>query len=383
VKRADQKLLNREAWYRPAIRNFEHAVKRFSFGAIGAWIRPHQVTPPLSLDTINSILILRYDALGDLVLTTPIIRVLKARKPSLVIGVAGSKKNLDLIHADPDVDHRYTFIQKSNEGVWRAIKQAREIKWDVIINLVYNDKTRGAIIARLINPDAIRITAIRKSSADYSKLYSIVGSRPPLRPPTPMLEQFLATLTQAVDLEIKAEEKQPSLKLEAAIIEEVRSAVASRHSTADTSRLLVLNTSSSELFREWGFENAWELSLQLSRAYPELLILWTGAPDKREELLQFFETHQEAKIGYFETKTPSHLAVLIGESVLVVSPDTSIVHIASAMRKSVVGLFMETNEFLPYGVACRVLTPKQDQALRTILVEDVMTAASELLTVTI
>ncbi len=373
------RLLNREPWYKPWIRRIEHATKRASFDVIGSWLSPKEVSAPLSLDDIKSILILRYDALGDMVLTTPIIRILKSRKPSLILGVAGSRKNLDLIHDDPDVDHRYTFIQKSNEGMWSEIKRAREVQWDVIINLVYNDKTRAAIISRLIAPNAIRITAVRGPVAQYRKLYSIVTARPPLRPPVPMLEQFLSTLTEAINISITPDEKLPSLKLATSIVSGIHTEIANKHKERSTSRLVVLNTSSSEMFREWGYENAWEFSKQLTAKLPEVLVFWTGAPDKKEILREFIASRPLARAHYFETPTPTHLAALIGESELVISPDTSVIHIACAERKPVVGLFMEANEFLPYGVPNIVLMPEAEQPLKTISVKSVLDAAMKML----
>ncbi len=380
--RERDRLLNKEAWHRPWIRRVEHLFKRLSFGVVGSILRPPQVSAPLSLDNVNSVLILRYDALGDLVLTTPILRILKSRKPSLTIGVAGSKKNLDLIRADPDVDDTYSFIQKSNEDMWSEIKRARTVKWDLIINLVYNDKTRAAIIAWLIDPHAVRATAVREPLAQYRNIYSIVAQRPALRPPTPMLEQALLTLTAALDLHIEPDEMHSSLKLDHAIVHEVNTQVTRLLKVASTSRIVHINTTSSEEFREWGYDNAWELSQRLTDQLADVEAIWTGSPERVSELRQFFESHNHPRITFFETPTPTHLASLIGEVELVISPDTSVVHIASAQRKPIVGLYMEANEFLPYGVPNIVLMPTKDQPLKTISVESVLKATTTLLTKT-
>lgn len=381
--REQDRLLNKEAWYRPWVRRVEHLSKRLSFGVVGSIFRPPNVVAPLSLDDINSVLILRYDALGDLVLTTPILRILKSRKPTLTIGIAGSKKNLDLIRADPDVDHTYTFIQKSSEGMWAEIKRARKVKWDLIINLVYNDKTRAAIIAWLIDPHAVRATAVREPLEQYLNIYSIVAQRPVLRPPTPMLEQTLLPVTAAISLHIEPDEMHPSLKLDPKIAGGVKAEITRILKTASASRIVYINTTSSETFREWGYENAWELSLKLVDHLADVEVIWTCSPERLRALSQFLAAHIHPRINFFDTPTPTHLAALIGEVSLVISPDTSVVHIASAQRKPVVGLYMEANEFLPYGVPNIVFMPAKDQPLKTIPVEAVLDAATTLLRKTI
>ena len=60
---------------------------------------------PIDIHTVNSILILRYDRIGDMIVTTPIFRRLKELHPQLKIGVFASETNAEIILNNPFVPH--------------------------------------------------------------------------------------------------------------------------------------------------------------------------------------------------------------------------------------------------------------------------------------
>ena len=48
---------------------------------------------PIDIRTVKSLLFLRYDRIGDMIVTTPIFRSLKQLNPALKIGVVASETN--------------------------------------------------------------------------------------------------------------------------------------------------------------------------------------------------------------------------------------------------------------------------------------------------
>src|SRR5579863_4176575 len=69
-----------------------------------------------SLANVQRLLIIRSDAIGDMILTTPVFRALKAHNPSLRLWVAASERNADVIAADPDVERVVVFEEKGKIG---------------------------------------------------------------------------------------------------------------------------------------------------------------------------------------------------------------------------------------------------------------------------
>jgi ADP-heptose:LPS heptosyltransferase len=341
-------------------------------------MRTERQAHPIPISRLSRILILRYDALGDMILSTPVWRTLKAQKPDLFIGVAGSAKNMDLLRSDSDIDELYTFSQKSNKGVWKEIKRARNIQWDMIVNLVYNDKSRAAILAWLINPKAIRVTGVREHQALYANLYPLLHTRPPQQSGISIYEQTIDTLRTGVDFN-KENTDGPSLILDPKIELAVSDQLEHLLHAVKAKRILHLNTNSSVPYREWGLENAWRFSQQFLINHPDFLILWTGAPDGQNEIINFLSTHRHRSIQYFRTPTPQHLAALVRDATIVVSPDTSVIHIASAEQKPIVGFYIEKTEFLPFEVPNVILHPAEGKRPDTITVESVLNAVQLLL----
>jgi hypothetical protein len=55
----------------------------------------------------KSVLILKYDRIGDMVVSTPIFRELKLAYPDISISVLASKENRDVIKNNPYIDKIY------------------------------------------------------------------------------------------------------------------------------------------------------------------------------------------------------------------------------------------------------------------------------------
>src|SRR5437763_16366369 len=95
------------------IQRAEKLNKFFFLRVLGKILRVRPLHGKLDLDKVSSVLFIRYDVLGDMVVTTPLWRKLKRLKPDIKIGVAGSSKNLGIIAADPDIDTTYDYSASS------------------------------------------------------------------------------------------------------------------------------------------------------------------------------------------------------------------------------------------------------------------------------
>lgn len=125
-------------------------------------LRPVKCTLPLPVQDVKSVLILRYDALGDAILSTPVWRAIKASNPNIHVGVAGSRRNIALLEWDNTVDSTYQFSRGFTPTLIRDLWKARKIKWDIVINLYFHDKTRGAILAKIAAPHGVSVTSVRE-----------------------------------------------------------------------------------------------------------------------------------------------------------------------------------------------------------------------------
>ena len=366
-----------DSTFRKVLRGVERWLKFLISRPLGTLIRPKHTSMPLPLSGISNILIFRYDAIGDAILTTPLFRVLKRYAPDITIGVAASDRNRLLFEDDPDIDHVYLFSMTPSLRLLRECFRARRVKWDVVLNLVFIDKTRAAIYAKIAAPNAVSITSVRDRQEKYLQLYSSLVQMPPLSPPTPEAKQVLDLLRMSIALPPEAGAERPSLP-DFDSTTHVRARIESELKRSQKLRYIIINTDASQQVREWGFANSVSLAEMIVLQMRDMHVFLTCAPARGK---QFHELNHAASPGitYLETPSILHISTAIRGAVAVVSPDTSVVHFATAQRVPVVGFYIEPNEFLPYGGPSRVLFPPDGKTMPSIPVAQVFHSLQELL----
>lgn len=79
-------------------------------------------------------LIIRFSSIGDIVLTSPVIRCLKNQFPDAEIHYLTKKRNVDLLQANPNIDK----IKQFDGSLKETIRELKEEKYDYIIDLHNN-----------------------------------------------------------------------------------------------------------------------------------------------------------------------------------------------------------------------------------------------------
>ncbi len=361
---------------RDLVRRLERKIKFLISNPLGAMLRPRRTKTPLSLSEVTSVLIFRYDALGDAVLTTPVWRTIKKYAPHIKVGVAGSLRNQQLLRADPDIDEVYLFSREPSLLTLKELFRARKTRWDVVMNLVFHDKTRGAIYAKVISPQGISATSVMSHMEKYQRIYSVVGLRPRTTPVTAMVRLCLLVLKDVLDVPIDVTQVFPSLPEFREVAPAFSQELARLMESYDKDDYIIINTDSSQSYREWGIENSIALGKEIVTLNPRRHVFFSSAPQRSAPLKEVLQAGND--MSYLETPSVLHLAVAIRGAVAVVSPDTSVVHFATAERVPVVGLYVGDNEFWPYGSASKVVLPPDGKTLSLIPVTEVLAAYLEL-----
>ena len=85
------------------------------------------------------ILLIRLSSLGDIVLTTPAIRAVRANFPNAHITMLVAKQSADILHENPHLNQIITFDRlakdKNTGEMWRIIRLLRERKFTLAIDL--------------------------------------------------------------------------------------------------------------------------------------------------------------------------------------------------------------------------------------------------------
>jgi heptosyltransferase-2 len=83
------------------------------------------------------VLIVRFSSIGDIILTTPVVRCLKTQRPDVEVHYVTKASYQYLLADNPYIDQ----IHLLEDNLWMLIKQLRDEKFDLVIDLHYNLRT--------------------------------------------------------------------------------------------------------------------------------------------------------------------------------------------------------------------------------------------------
>ena len=129
------------------------------------------------------VLILRFSSIGDIVLTTPVVRALKAQLPDVRIHYATKPAFAPLLESNPHVDQVHT-LERSLPAL---IRQLRAERFDYLIDLHHNLRT--AVIKL-----ALRGVASRSFAKLNWQKYLLVRAKVNRLPNVHVVERYLATV---------------------------------------------------------------------------------------------------------------------------------------------------------------------------------------------
>lgn len=103
---------------------------------------------------MKKILIIRFSSIGDIVLTTPVIRCIKNQLPDVKIHYLTKEQFLPVLEANPHIDQIFTMKDKIDE----VLPDLKKESYDFIVDLHKNFRSKGIILH------------LKKPSSGFSKI---------------------------------------------------------------------------------------------------------------------------------------------------------------------------------------------------------------------
>jgi heptosyltransferase-2 len=299
---------------------------------------------------IRSILVVRFSAIGDVILTLPVAEALKERFPEARIDYATKAEFADLVRHHPAVNRVWTLAKNSGFKGLRAM--AREIegqRYDLLTDLHAN--LRSAYL-RLCGNAVIKRVYRKRTGARLLLRYLRVNL---LKDAAPVADRYFTALE---DFEIIRGERAPRLFLDDSS-RQTAARVMRAHGLDGSERLLALAPGANYPTKRWPPERFAEAAAQLMGPGMKAVILGSGSDHEvtgrtaaalRERGMEAADLAGELSI--------LESAAVIARSSLLVTNDSGLMHVAAALNVPLVAVFGPTSRelgFYPLGPRSRVL----------------------------
>ena len=304
-------------------------------------------------NSIKSILFLRYDGkIGDMIVNSLMFREIKKVYPDIRIGVIARGAAIDIINDNPNVDKIYEYY-KDRKKIKNLALKIKEEKYDLLIDFSEMLRVNQMMLINLCRA-RINIGLDRKGW----ELFDLsIESGKDFKWTEHITNRYLAYL-------IKLGLKKENIDISYDIYLKDEKKYEDFFNEIKENKKIILNPYGASKHKSFNIETLENIINYLKDK--DIAIILTYFGDKYKEL-EFLE--KKYKYVYIPKKIESILdtAILIKKSDYVISPDTSIVHIASAFNKKMITVYPPKGG--KYGVDHFVWAPKSEYS-RVIFCKD-------------
>jgi len=359
------------------LKSLEHGLKRAFFALTQSFLR-RGISRSETIDPhrIKRVLFLRPDKLGDMIVSLPVFYNLKKLHPHLELYLISSPRNAAVVRNNAYIQQNFLYTK----NIWRDIGTLREIRRldvDAVVDMVSGDSVTTLFLSQWCSNRARRIGRDKTRQAHLYDRNFEAGpddSGHAVDSALHLLVAFGIDARQAaaeVPPTIDTKYNRAAAEFEALILRD------------NPGGIIGLNISAGRPSRVWPDEKNKTLIDRLTAIYPSCRIVISSVPCER--------SRAEALAGEFRSRVsllPAgdsllEVAAMIGRMKILITPDTSLVHLARSFRIPVVGLYTRYEKNLrmwrPYNQEGGIVISGNDYNIFDIEVEPVLQAVTTLL----
>ena len=294
----------------------------------------HSIQDALTLSPKCKILILRPDKFGDMIVSLPMLRELRNKYPEATIDIVLGKANKSLKQQAMRYVNSVLVYDKSIFGLIQLIRTIRSTMYDVCVDPLDNPSTTTGYLSTL--SAATFSVGIYKSNAHKYSHCVIAKNR---------MDYHIVERTAQVLLAFGINPENVRLECEYNISNEVQQRAIAKleNLIAPRTSMIAVNIAGSVANRTMNEDFAIPLikSIKTMAALHDVEIVVFGT--KHYELILQSIQQQTACIVAPFTDSFDEFAAMLHCASLIVSPDTSVVHLAAAWKTPTLCLFCADN----------------------------------------
>ena len=318
----------------------------------------HKKTTTFDIKNARNILFFRYDRIGDMVITTPVFRELKREYPEINISVLASKVNQTVLHNNPYVDKVYINYKNNLFKDLPTLLKLRNNKYDVCVEFDHSVIPHSIARLRIIKPKKV-ISVVKEGR------YGVKGSE------LELYDYFTEKSKDAHFQDIWLNTLSPfgvtpkSKKYDLFCTDQQKRKAIDFLLQFQKKIIIGINLEGAVKGKKITPDKLEEICHGIYHFNEDVQIILLSSPKIYKNIVRL---SQKMNLPYvvpsYKTASVLDVAALIQNLQLIITPDTSIVHIASAFNVPIVSIHEKNND------SYRLFAPKS-QFSKTVFAQSV------------
>lgn len=306
--------------------------------------------------TPSKTLVIRFSSIGDIVLSTPLLRVLRERFPKTQIDFVTKKEYAELVSSNHNINFTYQYDPVTGFPGLRELKRKLKAEsYDLVVDI--HNSLRSRYVRSMLGVKKIAVVDKRvKERTMLVKLKKNVYGKS-----VSVSDRYVEALKE---FDVRSDGKGPELH----IPDDVLFAVSGRVGKLGLNRfekLLGICPFARHATKEWPLDRYADLAVGFVRGFDGAVMIFGGKEDRvRSAALTgkiASQTGPERIIDWTGGCSLLETAAAMQYCDVIATNDTGLMHLANAMNKKVVALFGSTVKefgFFPHGEGSIVLEQK-------------------------
>jgi len=314
------------------------------------------------------VLFLRHDRVGDMIVSTGVMRGIARSHDTIALDVLASPSNAVVLEGADYVGDVVVFDKRRLASYLPTALRLRRAKYDAVIDCMVTAPSVTTLLLVLASGARYRI-GISGRGNDAAFNVTVPGRT---EPDVHMVDR-LAALARAFDVELSRSAREPVLSISD---DERERAEREWQRPAGAPRVLV-NVSAGSSERRWPDHNYGAVIRHIRERRPHAVVRIIASPSDAERAREI------ARAGggrFVETPHLRDAVALVGTADFVFTPDTSIAHAASALKRPAVAIYArgKKSDWALYGTRGRSIEHTEPD-LKSLPIEPVLEAVDQVL----
>ncbi|MBI2619753.1 MAG: glycosyltransferase family 9 protein [Ignavibacteriales bacterium] len=297
-------------------------------------------------------LFIRQDRIGDVLVSTPLFVLLKKHYPNAVLDVLLSKNNHFVLDHETLIRKRWVYTKRFASSL-RNLADIRSERYDFVIDLMDNPSATSTVVA-LLAGGTWNVGIDKDNRYAYDVVVPMLSRRD-----THIVDRLAQLLTV-----FGIDPTREHLQIRYSVSPQAENVVSTfeRNHALKKRPIVGINISAGSDARYWGARNYQNLLQLIQRNIKSHAVVVLCKSEDRDRAREIIKSSPDAIMA--PELSFDEFAALIRRLHVLVTPDTSAVHLASAFHIPSVVLYVQSDSNLriwePYRTPCEPIVTKVD-----------------------